>query len=202
MNYSNAGLRRSLSSASEGFSFTRSNRFVSGSNSPGFINHPSTLDRKSAVFGKARRPELFHPPISPGPDHYSPNHSPDNKGGRTISRSNINNRIRLPENNSPGPGAYNINRELRGPKYTIPKSEFKKIIEITPSSACYNPCYSFVANNKYSKNFLDGRVKTRKTSLGNDKVNESKTGFQQLPQLKNSSKGFFKSLQKPHHSLN
>ena len=201
MNLTNGSLRRSLSSASEGFSFSRSNRFASFSNSPGFINHPSSLVKQGAVFGRAKRPELFQPPLSPGPDHYSPNHSPDVKG-KTISRSSFNTRIKLPDNNSPGPGAYNINRELRGPKYSIPKSEFKKMIEITPSGACYNPCYSFVASNKQSKHFVDCRVKMRKTSVGNEGVNELSVGFQKLPKLNNSSKGFIKSLHKPHHSLN
>lgn len=193
--------QRSFSTTSVGFSFTRSNRFISGSESPGFYCFPSTLSTTSAVFGTAKRPEFIKESDSPGPCHYSPTHSPDTNG-KTISKSNLNNRLKLTPNKSPGPGSYNIDRDLKGPKYTFPKSTIFTSSEGNSSGAGFNHKYSFASNKQYSKVVAGTKNKARKKVIGPVTVNDNLKNFKHLPQLRNSAKLQIISHHKSNSSFN
>ena len=148
--HSPAELRRS-SSSSEGFTFSRSNRFISCSQSPGFYEINRTLNKKGTIFGTEKRPDLFtrKEVSSPGPSHYSPVRLNISKG-KIVFQANVGERHKLSEDHSPGPGAYKIKREVQGPKFTFQKKYKKKQPEVTPSGANYNPNFTTVRKNQYS----------------------------------------------------
>lgn len=145
-----AELRRS-SSTSEGFTFSRSNRFLSCSQSPGFYEINRTLNKRGTIFGTEKRPDLFTRKeiLSPGPSHYSPTHL-NNSKGKIVYQAKVGERNKLSEDHSPGPGTYKIKRDVEGPKFTFQKKYKKKDPEVTPSGANYNPNFTTVRKNQYA----------------------------------------------------
>ena len=143
-------LKRSVSQVEQGFTFSRSKRFATVVKSPEFYNIPRALNKRGTIFGSEKRSSLFPESNSPGPSHYNPSQS-FSKLGKVISESNVGYRMKYPKNISPGPGTYLINRSLVGPKYSIKGRHKKPELPVSPSGASYNPNFSVVLENKYSK---------------------------------------------------
>jgi len=146
-----SGMKRSQTVVEKSFTFTRSDRFRKTTEKPiGFYDVRPMHNKRSTSFGIGERTKFTIDSSAPPPGQYNPLDINATKG-RKISISNIDARLKLPTNDSPGPGTYSVILKTDGPSFTLKPKLKKRDIEVTPSAGNYNPVFTSVEKKSFSK---------------------------------------------------
>lgn len=143
-------LKRSFTMTDTSFTFSRSNRFRHSTEKPvDFLLVEPQPNRRSTSFGFGKRTELKVESSAPPPGSYT---LPETlTKGRRISTSNIGARLIFQDSFTPGPGSYSQKSQPEGPSFSFKPRPKTKELEVTPSAGNYNPNFSLVEANSYTK---------------------------------------------------